>query len=158
MPPGIYPRPSPEARFWPKVDKNGPLWNGTPCWVWLGGKNNKDGEKGYGVFSVSKSVIAHRFAYELLVGPIPHDLTIDHLCRNRACVNPTHLEPVTMRINVLRGNGITSKFARKAHCPLGHPYTILNTWFNSRGGRYCRECHRIRRRKGFSMKAEAPQV
>lgn len=85
------------ARFWAKVDKRGP----DDCWLWLA---NKTAPNGHGRFSTGGSmVMAHRFAYELLVGPIPDGLVIDHLCRVRLCVNPKHLEPVTAVENIKRG-------------------------------------------------------
>ena len=97
---------SPEDRFWVKVDKNGPVPAARPdlgpCWLWTGTKL----PKGYGSFYylAGRRAYAHRFAYELLVGPIPADRPqIDHLCRVTSCVNPTHLEPVTNRENTLRG-------------------------------------------------------
>ena len=85
----------PLVRFWAKVDKTGPVSEYAPilgsCWLWLGTKS-----KGYGQFKVNGvAVKAHRFAYELLRGPILSGLTLDHLCRVRACVNPSHMEPVT---------------------------------------------------------------
>lgn len=94
----------PEARFWSKVDKDGPLpkWAPClgPCWLWT---PPVDRSTGYGRINIDRSNIgAHRFAYELLVGPIPEGLQIDHLCRVRACVNPAHLEPVTVSENVRR--------------------------------------------------------
>lgn len=87
---------------------------------------------------------AHRFTYEYRHGPIPEGLVIDHLCRNRACVNPDHLEAVPQRINVLRGEraGI-----RATACPRGHSYTSENTYTNPQGGRACRTCIRQRRKK-----------
>ena len=140
MPTGIYTRPSAETRFWEKVDKSGPLCNGTPCWIWLAGIN-KDG---YGCFSWNgKRGLASRFAYEFLVGLIPEGLTLDHLCRNRACVNPIHLQPVSLRDNVLRGNTFCSQNARRTHCIHGHPFDIFNTLITPQGWRRCRACNRI---------------
>ena len=128
-------------RFWSKVE---PATDG--CWVWTGGKSNN----GYGRFTVGSSsrVYAHRFAYEDQVGPIPDGLVIDHLCRNRACVNPAHLEAVTNRINTVRGEAGDWQRS-KTHCPSGHAYTTENTRIY-RTWRYCRSCERERsaRRRG----------
>lgn len=83
---------------------------------------------------------AHRLAYTALVGPIPDGLVLDHLCRNRRCVNPAHLEVVTQRVNILRGEGQAAANATKTHCPKGHPYTVENTWVSRTGSRTCRAC------------------
>jgi hypothetical protein len=133
--------PAPE-RFWPKVDKNGP--NG--CWVWTASKCSA----GYGRFVpvfYQSPQLAHRYAYELLVGPIPEGLQIDHLCRNPSCVNPTHLEPVTQLENVRRGDAGKNQTS-KTHCPRGHEYTEENVYrVPSRpNGRQCRACRRERNR------------
>ena len=131
---GRPPTPAPE-RFWPKVDKSG------DCWVWLAGKDSH----GYGVFSIpSKSVGAHKFAYELLVDKVPKGMELDHLCRNRGCVNPKHMEVVTARTNTLRGEGITAYWARRTHCLHGHKYTPKNTYTapNKPNARFCRTCRR----------------
>lgn len=135
-------------RFWSKVDKSG------ECWLWTASKQ----KTGYGQFFVThrKMVYAHRLAYELLRGPIQPGLHLDHLCRNRACVNPAHLEPVTNRINVLRGKTIAAKNAAKIHCKNGHPFTAENTWFykgKREGGRQCRSCYIERARKRRSQQA-----
>jgi len=130
---------SPEERFWAKVDKNGPLFNGTPCWMWTAYKS----KSGYGNFTPVHGGLpqrVHRFAYELLIGPIPEGLTLDHLCRVRHCVNPSHLEPISIKGNVLRGTGISANNARKTHCSRGHVFDFLNTHIDRRGNRNCRHC------------------
>lgn len=107
------------------------------CWDWVASLS----VKGYGLFKLNgKTVKAHRVSYELFKGEIPKGLQIDHLCRNRKCVNPSHLEAVTARINVLRGETITAKAFRTTKCPLGHPYSMYNTWFDNRGHRNCKIC------------------
>jgi hypothetical protein len=130
------------ARFWTKVDRNGP--NG--CWLWLGAPNGS----GYGQFFVRrKHLTAHRVAFLLArkVHEIPDDLVLDHLCRNKLCVNPDHLEMVTERENIVaRGIGPTAKNAAKTHCPMGHEYTSENTRLR-RGKRECRECVRAQQRE-----------
>ena len=136
-----YPLPSrigSEDRFWAKVDKTG------ECWLWIGSCNHK----GYGVFRVAGRLVkAHRFAYELLVGPIPDGLTLDHLCRVRRCVNPAHLESVTNYENILRGDSFSARNAVKTHCPHGHPYDDANTYVSPSGRRSCRECSRGKDRR-----------
>lgn len=120
-------------RFWSKVDKSG------DCWIWTAAKFGN----GYGMFSPDyrgKSWLAHRFAYEMKVGPIPEGLTIDHLCRKHACVNPAHLEPVTKRENTLRGISPVAVNAQRTHCPHGHAYSPENTWVDKTGARHCRIC------------------
>jgi hypothetical protein len=90
--------------------------------------------------------LAHRVSYELLVGPIPQGLQLDHLCRNRRCINPAHLEPVTSRENTMRGETVAAANASRDHCPSGHPYSDSNTIALGKGGRKCRECDRTRGR------------
>jgi hypothetical protein len=130
----IYRDVSREERFWPKVDKTaGP----NACWPWLAcgdptgyGRfvyENADGKRRLG--------LAHRFAYEVTHGPIPDGLEIDHLCRNRSCSNPKHLEAVTTKVNHERG---TQRM--RTNCPSGHPYEPPHLGVNKRGWRFCRTC------------------
>src|SRR5262249_43013716 len=97
--------------------------------------------------------LAHRIAYSLLVRPLAQHEHLDHLCRNRACVNPAHLEPVSLKENVLRGIGITAINAKKTHCFAGHEFTSENTrvW---RGKRHCRKCAAARARATYYAKKE----
>lgn len=96
--------------------------------------------KGYGLFWDGRLVRAHRWAYEYFKGPIPEGLQLDHLCRNRNCVNPAHLEPVTQRENLLRGTTLSAANFAKTHCPQGHPYSGANLYVKPNGGRDCRKC------------------
>ena len=116
---------SPLERFHTRylIDDNG-------CWIW----RFSVGADGYGYMSVGGTTKAHRVGYELIVGPIPQGLELDHLCRVRACVNPAHLEPVTHLENMRRGAPAT-----KTHCKRGHEFTPTNTRFRGRW-RYCRRC------------------
>jgi hypothetical protein len=110
------------------------------CWLWIGGKTRG----GYGKFQLcSKTCLAHRVAYELFIGPIDCGLQIDHLCRNRGCVNPEHLEPVTCRENLLRGNTLQAENSAKTHCPKGHAYSPENTYRHKDGRRVCKSCRRL---------------
>lgn len=107
------------------------------CWLWVGKKS----WNGYGQFAIGhqRQVYAHRWSYAKFRGPIPEKHDIDHLCRCRLCVNPAHLEAVTRRENLLRGDTITARHAAKTHCPQGHEYSDSNT-YRFRGLRYCRIC------------------
>ena len=105
------------------------------CWEWAG-KHRPDG---YAILAADgEQIRAHRFSYERFVGPIPHGKEIDHLCRNRGCVKPSHLEAVTRQVNMLRGDTVAAKNAAKTHCANGHPYNARNTYI--RKDHYSRQC------------------
>lgn len=145
-------RSEPE-RFWEKVDLNGPIPDYAPhlgpCWLWTAAVNLR----GYGRFAPrhGEVVLAHRWSCERVLGQIPSGLTIDHLCRVTGCVKPHHLEAVTCRTNLLRGDTITARNAAATHCPQGHAYDEMNTYHSlTRRGtpqRDCRACHRERERR-----------
>lgn len=145
-----------------------------PSGCWLVPTRHPDGyariaEGGTG----GRMLMAHRVSYEYFVGPIPEGLTLDHLCRVHNCVNPEHLEPVTQRVNILRGFGAAATNARKTHCPQGHEYTPENT-YRDEGRRVCRICKRegvqrcrrahlseraayMRKRRGMDTSLEDPR-
>lgn len=130
-----------EVRFWAKVNKT------DFCWLWSASKF----KTGYGQFGAGK--YAHRIAYEMIVGPIPEGMVIDHLCRVRHCVNPDHLEPVSNKTNLLRGVGFSGVNSRKTHCSKGHPFDEQNTYYSAKGYRACRTCHRISVRDAKRLEA-----
>lgn len=115
------------------------------CWQWTGARRGSPTVLGYygGLQVDGRQLAVHRYVYELLVGPIPDGLQIDHLCRNPPCCNPDHLEAVTQRTNLLRGNGISAKNASRTHCAQGHEYTPENTVYRKGRGRWCRACNRM---------------
>lgn len=121
-------------RFWSKVER------GNGCWVWTAAIGNH----GYGVFGLgSKTVLAHRWAYVDCNGSIPDGYEVDHLCKNRACVRPDHLEAVPQAVNNARSNSLSASSARKSHCINGHLLDGENT-YRYGSSRYCRSCKRVR--------------
>lgn len=125
-----------DRRFMPHVEK---VESG--CWLWTGSKMNN----GYGQVGVGGRLFAaHRFAYQELVGEIPKGLDLDHLCKNKACVNPEHMEPVTRSVNLSRRDPFLYHNERKTHCPSGHEYAGDNLYIHPTGRRCCRACARIR--------------
>lgn len=136
------------------VDDNG-------CWLW----RSRMGANGYGIEKshlTGKHTTAHRAIYEYFVGPIPDGLELDHLCRVRHCVNPSHMEPVTHAENNRRGESVTAINAAKTECIRGHSFNEANTYVNpGSGSRGCRICRRdgdrqarIRRAAGVSTTQE----
>ncbi len=126
-----------EERFWMSVDATG------PCWLWTGART----KAGYGNFRRSKGgpiSTCHRYVWETLVGPLEPGIQLDHLCRVRHCVNPDHLEPVTNRVNVLRGMSPSAVTYRTGFCRNGHDMTDVYDYGN---GRACRPCVLERQRK-----------
>lgn len=116
--------------------------NEDECWVWIGPQTTN----GYGRLfftRLRRHIRTHRFAYEVLVGPIPSHLVLDHLCRNRLCCNPDHLEAVTIAVNNARSPFWTGS---RTHCPRNHPYDDVNTYVTPTGGRECRTCLLARKR------------
>ncbi len=127
-------RRSVPERFWSKVEFT------SSCWIWMASTDRC----GYGRFMYgAKTRKAHRWAYEFCIGPIPDEMECDHLCRTPACVLPDHIELVTHRINVLRGQSPAAKRARADCCLNGHLRTIENTRTRlDNGMRYCGVCQR----------------
>lgn len=129
-----------EKRFFAKVEKT------RTCWMWTASKAD-----GYGRFWIGSRkdgymALAHRISFELSKGPIPDGKTLDHICRNRGCVNPMHLEVVDPVENVMRGISDPALNAKKTHCPRGHEYTPENTYIQQpQGWRHCKTCYAIRR-------------
>lgn len=147
-------------RFWQKVDKSGECWTWTACCL----------PSGYGQMNIGggRKAYAHRMAYELAVGPIPMGLVIDHLCRNPACVNPAHLEPVTQKVNRDRGNarlflhrwqeGSAALKRNQTHCRHGHAFDAPNTLVRPNGTRGCRACQSAYQRRLRARRANAAEA
>jgi hypothetical protein len=127
------------TRFFSKVD----IYFGIgfePCWNWKSPLDN-----GYGRFWLqNRTALAHRISYLFFKGEIPNGKQLDHLCRNRSCVNPNHLEAVDIKTNVLRGIGPSAQNARKTHCKQNHLLSGENLFVNNRNQRVCKECHKVR--------------
>jgi len=135
-------------RFWSKCMPE----PNSGCWLWFGQATPKGyGQLGFQSRKVRRNVYAHRLAYVVLVSAIPNGMQIDHLCRNARCCNPAHLEPVTPRENILRGDGprITrERHASITHCRQGHPFDEENTHLTRhRDGRRSRQCKQCWRRE-----------
>lgn len=124
------------------------------CWPWPGSLRFG----GYGQVKLpgKPPTAAHREAYQLLVGPIAADLVLDHTCRNRRCVNPVHLEPVSRAENILRGYSALAENARKTHCVRGHPFSNENTKLTPAGHRLCKTCISERSRGLYSHEPKQP--
>lgn len=121
------------------------------CWNWTQCRNTD----GYGVVGRNRRRYpAHRYAWTLLRGPIPDGMELDHLCRNRGCVNPDHLEPVTHTENILRGDSPQAINSRKTHCIRGHEFTEANTYTYK--GRHCRTCQRAFAARHKALELGAP--
>lgn len=118
--------------------------HGTPCWI----SNRAAHSNGYTKLGhLGRTWLTHRFAYTVFVGPIPERMQIDHLCKVRACCNPAHLEPVTCRENLLRGDTLTAAEVAMTGCIHGHDFTSENTRTTSSGKRACRTCDAERARQ-----------
>lgn len=127
------------------------------CWLWRGYKD----ENGYGRCSITKfnTQLAHRVVYMTLVGVDEADLLpLDHLCRTPSCVNPDHLEPVSLSVNTQRGlapNILRARAAAITQCPRNHEYTPENTNYNNKGARVCRACTSLRMKKWRAARRHA---
>lgn len=136
-------------RFRARVDET------DTCWIWQGSLD----ADGYGRFSLrGRAFQAHRISYTAAHGSIPEGLVIDHLCRNRACVRPDHLEPVTNAVNILRGVSFSAVNASKEFCDNGHPFDAINTYMAPGGWRRCRACHKASDDRYQERKREARQA
>lgn len=148
----VQPQAPAEERFWRFVDADG------DCWDWTGTIHSK----GYGYFNAGKdgNQRAHRYAWTILVGPIPPHMTIDHVCKRKHCVNPDHMEIVTTQENNLRSGSFSALNARKTHCKNGHEFTLENTYVQynkGKPGRRCRTCQLAYMAKRNGVEPTAPR-
>jgi hypothetical protein len=119
------------------------------CWLWTG----RVTEKGYArIRADGRAQFVHVLSYERAHGPVPAGKELDHLCRVKRCANPAHLDPVIHLVNILRGEGVCARNARKTHCPQGHPYTEENISRTTSGGRRCRTCAQSYQAKRYQSK------
>jgi hypothetical protein len=127
----------------------------TGCHKWVGGR----GSNGYSMFwDNGRTGVGHRWIWEKWNGPIPESMTLDHLCRNRWCVNPGHFEVVTRYENVRRGNNHVPAFGRATHCVNGHEFSPANTYKRPTGGRACIACLRAHTRKWRAARRTITEV
>lgn len=131
-----------DHNWWSRVDVCEPA----ACWLWL----LSCGSHGYGqTWDGTTVLLAHRVAWTLANGEIPGDLTIDHICRNRRCCNPSHLRLMT-NVENASANGMSTR----THCPRDHPYNDENTYIDPGGGRRCRQCHRENRTDSVARRCQ----
>lgn len=134
---GVFVQVAEPTRYYPRP--RGYIVCESGCWEWVG----RPATNGYARLHINgRHHYAHRFVYETAIGPIPEGRTLDHLCRNKMCVRPDHLEPVTDTENVLRGNGLGARNSRKTQCALGHPLTPSPFGF-----RWCQQCTSATRKR-----------
>jgi HNH endonuclease len=139
-----------EERFWNHVEVT------ESCWLWTGALN----QYGYGNFVVkasrpTKNIGAHRFSHLIFKGPIPKGKEIDHLCKVRRCIHPQHIESVTHRENLMRGETLGALNARKTHCYKGHSLSGDNLLIKYNGFRSCRVCQKKKNRRAYLKRREA---
>lgn len=122
----------------------------TECWLWQG-YADRDGYARIEVIG-GKNKFVHRLSYEAFTGSIPEGMSIDHICKNRGCCNPKHLQQLSIKENILRGDGASSKNNKKTHCNEGHEFSAENTYINNRSARVCKTCAKISANKNLDKK------